>query len=589
MRPHKAATILGVLLLAPAALADEPAKPADAAPPAAPQQPPASPPTAPAGAVGPASSPPAQHPPSYDDPRASVPDAALRVPHPSDTVRNFDFMDTRITWTFGDDDVTKPSGEALPFSPKSSVGDRPQYRLFYEGLNSRFAGRENLTHLVLYRKMPGFIEGVDTEAALVMRVDMDRLSGRNATFNSTFYDAGSYLRVLYKTGKTPDGLRNTGVDLTFFPLDTDRMRLGYLYAISWGGTAQSINESIFPRLNGTAPGVKAQLTGPNYYAYVGLKTAQISEPQAQTGDGANTEFTRVLETNYGFLGGFGVDFTDNVRLDGGAGYFEQGRFEPQGLLGKRVYTMGGSGRVVVHDGMPVPASVDFQLYRNDPSAPMVMFRPETYRAGATTWAIALEGTRLMQNLADFERPDATKLQPATAGAISGTVKTGYLRVQATGLYRDLAFVVKNQPGFIPFTTMPKGAELSPETSFAVTFDYFLKDLHLTPSLGGGVQVPATFTSVADSSVGGQIGRTVVVRQQGNISILPDGKSRVPIVQGRAAVRWDLSNLLASIVWVQVSQDNNGTRLAKAADGTNQLRTFVQPTFIGYGISMQARF
>lgn len=575
MRHTKKALVLGTLLLARTSLADEPPKTEAPPPPKDAKEEekriPGPPPEPPAGD------------------RASPPAEALRKPHPSDTVRNSDFMDTRITWTFGDDDVTKPSGEALPFSPKSSVGDRPQYRLFYEGLNSRFAGRENLTHLVLYRKMPGYIEGVDTEAALVMRVDMDRLSGRNATFNSTFYDSGSYLRVLYKTGKTSDGLRNTGADVTFFPLDTDRMRLGYLYAISWGGTAQSINESIFPRLTGTAPGLKAQYTGSNWYAYVGLKTAQISEPQAKTGNGENAEFTRVLETNYGFMGGFGVDFTEMFRIDGGAGYFEQGRFEPQGLLGKRVYTMGASARVVVHDGMPVPASVDFQLYRNDPSAPMVLFRPETYKEGVTSWAVALEGSRLMQNVADFERPDATKLQPATASAISGTLKSGYLRVQATGIYRDLAFVVKNQPGFIPFTSMPKDAQLKPETSFAVTFDYHLKELHLTPSLGGGVQVPATFTSVSESSVGGEIGRTVVVRQQGNISILPDGKNRVPIVQGRAAVRWDLSQLLASIVWVQVSQDNNGTRLAKSADGTNQLRTFVQPTFIGYGVSLQARF
>ncbi len=113
--------------------------------------------------------------------------------------------------------------------------------------------------------------------------------------------------------------------------------------------------------------------------------------------------------------------------------------------------------------------------------------------------------------------------------------------------------------------------------------------YTVPALDKALDIVELLAATQDKLTMREIGRTVVVRQQGNISILPDGKNRVPIVQGRAAVRWDLSQLLASIVWVQISQDNNGTRLAKSADGTNQLRTFVQPTFIGYGVSLQARF
>jgi hypothetical protein len=504
-------------------------------------------------------------------------------------------MDTRITWTFGDDDVTKATGKAFPLSPNPSVGDRPQYRLFFDNLNSRFAGRENLSHVVLYRKLPGYIENVDTEAALILRVDVGQLAARTNNVNSAFYDAGSYLRVFYKTGsfdvRTPDGIvkRNSGLDLVFFPLDTDRFRLGYLYDITWGGTAQSINQSIFPRLSGTAPGAKFQYTGDGFYGFVGFKTAQIVEPQAKINGSQDIEFTRIQETNYGLLGGLGGDLGEKVHLDAGAGYFQQGRFEQPDVQGQRVYTFGASARAVIHDNMPVPSSVDFALYRNDPNSPMVLFRPETYRPGVVGWALSAEGSQLRQNLKDFDRPGATKLQAATAGALQGTVKAGFFRAQVTGIYRDLAFVLRNQPSFIPFETMPKEAKLQPEMFFAAALDYYLDGLRLTPGLGAGLQLPATFGSSATDVFHNEIGRTTVVRQQGNLSPLPEGKTRVPIIQARVSLKWDLSPMMSAIIWGQLVRDNNATRLEKAEDGTTLLRTFVAPDFIGFGSSIQARF
>ncbi|MCC6646463.1 MAG: hypothetical protein IT374_12940 [Polyangiaceae bacterium] len=542
---------------------------------------------APAAPAGPPAAPSAPPTPSPTEAAAEV---ARRTPHPSDVARSSDFVDSRLTWTFGDDDVTRATGEAIPLSPKPSVGDRSQYRLFADNLNSRFGGRENLTHLVLYKKMPGYIEGVETEAALVLRIDMAQLAARKQDVNAPFYDSGSYLRVLYKTGMTSDGKRPTGLDLTLFPLDTDRFRLGYLYAISWGGTAASINESIFPRLQGTAPGAKLQYTGSRWYGFVGFKTAMITQVKAKTsGTGeSNTDVTNIQETNYGLLTGGGADLADMMRADVGAGYFEQGTFQDAALLGKRVYTMGASGRVVVHHGMPVPASVDFQLYRNDPTAPMVVFRPEQYTPGRTTWAVALEGSRLMQNLADFDRPGSTKLQPATAGGLTGTVKSGFLRVQASAIYRDVSFVVKNQPGFIPFTSLPKGAKTQPEEFLALAFDYYLPKLHLTPLASAGVQLPATFGSSFEAG-SAEVEREQVVRAQGNVSNLPYNKKRVAIIQARVGLKWDLSQLMSTMAWVQLSQDNNATRIEQAPDGSTYLRVFQSPTSLGFGVMAQARY
>ena len=111
--------------------------------------------------------PPVEEPKTPPDtkPVPEVPVTPPAEPKKENPTRIGDFMDTRLTWVFGDDDVLKQTGQAFPLSPLISVGERKQYRMFFDSLNSRFAGRENLTHLALYKKMPGFIEDLDTEAS----------------------------------------------------------------------------------------------------------------------------------------------------------------------------------------------------------------------------------------------------------------------------------------------------------------------------------------------------------------------------------------------------------------------------------------
>lgn len=497
------------------------------------------------------------------------------------------FMDTRLTWTFGDDDFLHKTGELIPLSPTFSVGERSQYRLFFDNLNSRFTGRENLTHLVMYKKMPAFIENLTTEASLVLRFDLAALSANTGNLNSAFYDSGSYLRLFYQTGKTD----KEGVSAVFFPLDTDRVRLGYLYDISWGGTAASINQSIFPRLQGASPGLKVQYEREGFYGYLAFKTASIVQPQQvlRAGGESDVETVRVAETNYGVLGGLGVDFTKQFRLDAGAGYFQQGRFDLEDVRGRPVYTYGTSARLVVHDNMPVPRSVDFLLYRNDPNKAMVLFAPEKYTPGEVAWSVSAEASALGQRLKDFDQAGSLKDQVAVAAAVQGVLKAGYLRLSATGIYRNLNFVVRNVPGFIPFETLPKDAQTDPELFGAVTADYHLKDLHLTPGIGGGLQLPSTFRSQFDDG-GILASRTIVVRQQGDESILPYNKDRTPILQARASVRWDISEIIAMVAWVQYVRDNNGTLVVRdPSEGTASLRVFQSPDRLGVGTALQARF
>ncbi|WP_437478337.1 hypothetical protein WME75_30095 [Sorangium sp. So ce1014] len=569
----------------PAALAPEPAAAAPA--PAAVAPAPAAAALAPAALAPTALPAPAQAPAPTALPRFERRVAAEELP-----VRVGDAMDTRLTWTLGDDDLLHDTGQAQPLSPNLSIGDRKQYRLFFDNLNSRFSGRENLTHLALYKKMPGFIEGLDTEASLVLRVDLAALSRNNNNVNQAFYDSGTFVRAFYHTDGRADG--KTGLGITLWPLDTDRFRLGYLYDISWGGTNASINQSIFPRIIGAAPGAKVQYDAERFSVFAGFKVASLTQLQRVLTPGTSeVEEIRVAQTNYGFLIGGGADLHPYVHADLGAGYFQQGRFDWPDVAGDPVYTLGASARVVAHTkGEPIPQSVDFLLYRNDPDRPQILFKPETYTPGKTTWAVSLEASNLYQNLKDFESAGVTTLQSARAAALQAVLKSGYARASVTGIYRDLPFVLRNQPSFIPFQTIPEtgGASTADELFFALAADYYIASARLTPGIGAGLQLPATFKTTSFDIMSAPIARTVVVREQGNLSILPYNRSAVPIFQARASLKWDISRILSAVAWVQYVRDNNGTFMERdPSEGTLALRTFVNPDFFGIGTSVQARF
>lgn len=508
-------------------------------------------------------------------------------------VRIGDFMDTRLTWVMGDDDVLHATGRALPLSPNTAIGDRKSYRLFFDNLNSRFAGRENLTHLALYKKMPGFIKNLDTEASLLLRLDVAAIARQANNLNQSIYDAGTYIRAFYHTDGKADGKQ--GLSVTLWPLDTDRFRLGYLYDISWGGTNPFINQSIFPRIQGSAPGGKITYEGKNWSVFFGLKTATIIQLEGKLEDDntgeQNAEEFRVGQTNYGVLGGGSVDINDYLHVDVGGGYFQQGKFDLPDVEGKPIYTAGLSGRVLLHDkSTPVPQSIDFALYRNDPNKPMVIFRPESYSPGKTTWSVAVEGTNLWQHLKDFDVAGGTALQTATAFAVQANVKSSFFRGSATMIYRDLPYVLRNQPSFIPFQTLPGDAGSSDEIFFALAGDYYFPKPRLTLGLGGGLQLPATFSTATIDNSSAPIKRTVVVREQGNIAILPVNQTEVPIFQARASLKWDISPILSALAWVQYVNDNNGTFVERdPSEGTLALRTFISPNFLGFGTSVSARF
>jgi hypothetical protein len=222
-------------------------------------------------------------------------------------------------------------------------------------------------------------------------------------------------------------------------------------------------------------------------------------------------------------------------------------------------------------------------------APMTLFALPKYEPGKVSWAASVEGDVLVQHLKNYDVAGRTKDQPAFATAVQGVVTAGYLRISATGIVRDLNFVVRNVPGFIPFQTLPSTAKTELEFFAALAADYHFAGAHLTPGISGGIQAPSTFTSeFTDGTIQGS--RTIVVRSQGDQAILPYGKGRTPIVQSRLSVRWDISTFLAAVVWAQLIYDNNATLVVRdPVEGTASLRVFQSPTRLGFGAALQARF
>lgn len=489
--------------------------------------------------------------------------------------RASDFVDTRLTFIFGDDNFLAKAGETTPSSPDAGFGRRAGRIFFFDTLNSRFQGDETLTNLVLYKKFPGFIKGLTTEAAFVAQFQL--LGDPRA---ERFADNGSYMKITYDFEGGEN--RNKNLSVTLFPFDAPQFRLGYHWDVSWGGG------EIFPRAVGTVPGAKLQLDMPTWYAFAGMKTSSIRGKETPRGQ-------EEAETFYGFLGGGGWDITSWLRLEASGGYFQKGR-NPLAPVEGRVIDAGGvSAQLVVHQGIPIVTPIDFRLYRQDPNQLFNLAWREVYGPGFS-WYVAAEFTNLWQSLSDPERFGSTKLQSAKAGYFDVRTKFDFFRVNFSLVFRELGFVLYNVPGFVPFEALPSsGVDIQPEVFGAIAFDYHFPKLHLTPGFVYGFQRPASVTAdlsgraVGSNPPGSIAGRrTVVVRRQGSFDILPENSEPTMIHAFKLLCRWDLSDIMTVIGEFIFAIDNNTTFLKDDPSGIAR-RVFERPEKLGFNIIVQARF
>lgn len=483
-----------------------------------------------------------------------------------------DFMDTRLAFVIADDNLLAGPGETNPNSPGVGFRAGEQNRQFFDNFNTRFSGFETMSHLTLYKSTPTFFEGLYAEAAFTVRM-LQQQSG-----DITLRDNSSYIRLWYKPGSWGE---NENISLTAFPVDADRMRLGYLWRTTWGGSSAFTNRAY----QHGVPGAKIQLTRDRWYVYGGMKTAIL--------------FNDIIleeQTYYGALGGAGVDVTENLRLEVNGGYFQKGINPLLAADGIRapVDSAGVSGHAVWHVGVPIGTSVDLRLYRNDPDLLQRFFTPEKY-PGGFAYSIEAEIDYLRQTLGDPNVAGRTVIQPAMAGALNARAKWNYWRFHALALYRSVSYIQFDVPGFPPFQDFPAGTEQQPEMFGAIGFDYHFPKLHLTPGFIFGVQQVAAFRPPSDTGLGGnnpppglQGGRTVVLRDVNQVAVLPLGADPLPVISAKGTVRWDISEVIAAIGELYYTRDPNRPTFIDDETGVAQ-PTFQREDALGFNVLLQARF
>jgi hypothetical protein len=510
--------------------------------------------------------------------------AALACLMGAATARAGDFIDLRLSFNVTDENVLVKPGETTPSIPGVRIGAPiPRWgTFFFDNYDTRFTGFENLTNMVLYKKVQDGAD--DFEGAFVLRFNTvsDNLSA--------IYDGGSYLTWTHWMDPSRVGKLNLSV--TAFPMSADRFRLGYSYKLSWGGSPiffKANPDNPFASTGSSnpapAPGARVQIGGETGYAFLGAKTSILLNKKINE-----------QESVYGILAGAGVDPTKWLRIEGNGGYFYRGGNPKQEVLGAPVTAYGASAQVAIHQGVPVGRSADFALYKNDASGVTNLFLPEEY-PGGLTWLVSSEGTYTQQTLQDPDHPASTVRQPGVAGDINVRVKYNFLRLHADLMYRDLPFLLMNVPSFVPYQAISSNsATTAAETFAAIGADYFFQGPQLTVGVTGGVQVPASFTGQLPTELLGNISAeglpkstTVVVRSEGLFDILPPNTKVLPIYAAKLSAMLQRGgfNVLLEVL---IANDQNSTHLQRVNNDPEQVsqRVFTNPMQLGFNLAFQAK-
>jgi hypothetical protein len=476
------------------------------------------------------------------------------------------FVDIRLNLTLTNENVFAEPGETIPSVPGWRFG-RPNSlgTLFFDNYDTRFSGYETLSHAVLYKNFNR--AEWEVEGALVLRIN--DLAEKSIDLS----DAGSYIRVA--RWFDPTRRRKELVSLTAFPTSSDRFRLGYSWRLSWGGSPE------YQRSRSAVPGVKLQYENERVYAFVGAKSAVVL-------DRSTAEEEAVVAA----LAGAGVDITDMLRVELNGGYFDRGGNELQDVIREKVRLFGASLQVALHKGEPVTSSVDYKLYRNDPERAYHIFAAEEY-PGGLSWLVAAELTATGQTLKDPEVSGGTKVQVGYAGDINTRVKIDRTRFRLDLQYRDLAFILHSTPSLPTYSDFPPQYERVGNFFAALGADHNFAGTGLTLGLVGGVDLPATLKTPTGALPGDMVegsgSSTAVIRNEGDITVLPPGEDALPQFALKFTTRLDFAESFAALSDVYYTRDPNQTRLVRDDPEAPLRREFGEFNQLGFNFTLQAKF
>lgn len=474
-----------------------------------------------------------------------------------------EFLDTWVTTALEDTNVLA-GPEA--YSPAANFVQRGN-STFFENYESRFTDDISQTHLVLYKRDDGFIKGVTTEAAFVIRMQpyLDVASSRPGV---AVADDGSYIRIVKNLGDNKD------FSVTGYAVDANRFRLGYSYDITWGG------RDIYAFDPYAAPGIRAQYqSGPNY-VFAGAKTA--------VGDYTDAEGNKTNEAYWGGLVGGGAELGPFVRWEAGAGSFQQGQLTNVGDVESPLYNapisaMGLSTQLSARstEKLAWMSSSELKLYRNAPE-----FMKDTYitHRELDGFGVLVQGeaTMLFHDLIDPESIEQTTVEQAIAGDLQATAVSGTTEMNLDFVYKDLPFIVFNIPGITSGYALDPDLNATPQLYVRGKVAHWFPKAHLTPSLGAGWELPATY-STGESSF--------VQYDERNKAHVPDGQEPTAILSAVAGLQWDVSPSTVVVGEVLYTLDNNLSDFQTDDEGTNAFVPEAENVrnAVGFNLMMRARF
>ncbi len=477
-----------------------------------------------------------------------------------------EFVDTWVTTAYEDTNVRTDGAD---FSPKPNFVQRGN-RTFFEDYESRYSDDITQTRLALYRADEGFFEGWSTEAALVLRFQ-PFLDPDHTEPGVELEDDGSYVRIV----RSLPG-EDHEISLTGYAVDASRFRLGYSYDLSYGG------REILARDVGAMPGVRLQWQRHGSYAFLGAKTAISESFQGDWEEGDRND------TYTSLLAGAGVQFGDRLKLEAGAGSFQQGQIEnvpdlSSPLYGEMIVALGLSGQVAFRttDQLDFIQSADLRLIRNRPEQVRDTYISHV-RIDGFGALVQAEVNRLVHNLLDSSTNGS---QTVLESALSWDVQTLLVHETTTlaldFVYKDLPYILFNVPGLTSGWSLPADMEVQPQLYGRVRLTHYLPGAHLAFSAGAGLMQPAAY----QTSDG-----WYVVYTERDKEATPTGQSPKNILGAIASVQYDVSKSVQTVGELLYTLDNNLSRSEEGEDG--RIRVLEDPevrSAIGFNLMMRARF
>ena len=484
------------------------------------------------------------------------------------TAQAGEFIDVWITTAFEDTNVL--AGPEL-YSPAANFVQRGN-NTFFENYERRVTDDISRSNLVLFNRSEGFNPKWSTESAFVLRYT-PFLNPDMTQPGTNIRDDGSYVRIIRDL---PGEKHN--ISLTGFAVDSGRFRLGYSYDLTWGA------RDMFSFDPGALPGVRLQWTKKRNYAFLGAKTAIGDYITPGSRQPRNQAY-------YAVLAGGGFAVSDNLKIEGGTGWFQQDQIKnvsdtESPLYGQMIQALGYSGQVSFKNRSDIRffQSEDLRLYRNGGDQAQRSYISHSQIDGFGFLAQA-EINVLQHNLLDPD--DSTMTQTVIETGIAGDFQTSFLynttELNLDFVYKDLAFILFNVPGLTSGVAMSDSMATTPQLYGRFNIAHYAAKKHLTPSLGIGLMRPATYET-GDG--------TFVQYNAYNKEQVPSGQLPTAILSSVAGLQVDVSESTVVVGEVLYTMDNNLSDFVQNANGLGGTRVAApvnERNALGFNLLMRSRF